>query len=168
MSSSAIMPRASLGHNGRPRLAGPKTVMIYSLVNLGAMLRVFGPTTDLSTTLIFGLSAMAWNGAYLLFARIYGRFLLGPNLDTVWVLSFAIPSPTRVRNGRGLTGSIVLVIRRFGGLVCWCFCGRPISMTGEEFFFHFFRPIPKRRVGRFLPRLFSETPNADFLIDFCL
>ncbi len=32
----------SLGHTGRPRHAGPMTVMIYSLVNLGAMLRAFG------------------------------------------------------------------------------------------------------------------------------
>jgi uncharacterized protein involved in response to NO len=57
------------------------TVMIYSLVNLGAMLRVFGPTTDLSTSLVLGLSAMAWSSGYLLFALVYGPFLLRPSLD---------------------------------------------------------------------------------------
>jgi uncharacterized protein involved in response to NO len=57
------------------------TVMIYSLVNLGAMLRVFGPATDLSTSLVLGLSAVAWSSAYLLFALIYGPFLLRPSLD---------------------------------------------------------------------------------------
>jgi uncharacterized protein involved in response to NO len=77
----AIMTRASLGHTGRPRQAGPMTVMIYSLVNLGAMLRVFGPATDLSTSLVLGLSAVAWSSAYLLFALIYGPFLLRPSLD---------------------------------------------------------------------------------------
>ena len=77
----AIMTRASLGHTGRPRHAGPMTVMIYLLVNLGAVLRVFGPATPLSTPLVLSLSAMAWGGAYLLFALVYGRFLLRPSLD---------------------------------------------------------------------------------------
>ena len=77
----AIMTRASLGHTGRPRHAGPMTVMIYLLVNLGAVLRVFGPATPLSTPLVLSLSAMAWGGAYLLFALVYGPFLLRPSLD---------------------------------------------------------------------------------------
>ncbi len=77
----AIMTRASLGHTGRPRHAGPMTVMIYSLVNLGAMLRVFGPATDLSTSLVLGLSAMIWSGGYLLFAVVYGPYLFRPSLD---------------------------------------------------------------------------------------
>lgn len=75
------MTRASLGHTGRPRHAGPMTVMIYSLVNLGAILRVFGPTTDFSMPLVLGLSAIAWSGAYLLFAFVYRPFLLGPSLN---------------------------------------------------------------------------------------
>lgn len=77
----AIMTRASLGHTGRPRHASPMTVIIYVLVNLGAMLRVFGPATDLSTSLILGLSAIVWSGAYLLFAIVYGPFLLRPSLN---------------------------------------------------------------------------------------
>ena len=77
----AIMTRASLGHTGRPRHAGPMTVMIYSLVNLGAMLRIFGPGTDLSTSLVLGLSAMIWSGGYLLFAVVYGPYLFRASLD---------------------------------------------------------------------------------------
>ncbi|MGP0594247.1 NnrS family protein [Nitrospira sp. T9] len=77
----AIMTRASLGHTGRPRHADTMTVVIYSLVNLGAMLRVFGPATDLSTSLVLSLSAMIWSGGYLLFAVIYGPFLFRPSLD---------------------------------------------------------------------------------------
>jgi uncharacterized protein involved in response to NO len=75
------MTRASLGHTGRPRHAGPLTGLIYLLVNIGAGLRVFGPATALSTPLMLGLSAIAWSGAYLLFALVYGPFLLRPSLD---------------------------------------------------------------------------------------
>ncbi len=77
----AVMTRASLGHTGRPRHAGPLTVLIYMLVNLGAVLRVFGPMTGLPANLILGVAAGSWSGAYVLFAIIYGPFLLRPGLD---------------------------------------------------------------------------------------
>lgn len=77
----AIMTRASLGHTGRPKQASPITVMIYILVNLGALLRVFGPTIGLPTNLILGTAAAAWSGAYLLFAAVYGPYLIRPGLD---------------------------------------------------------------------------------------
>ncbi|MDR4462050.1 MAG: NnrS family protein [Nitrospirales bacterium] len=77
----AIMTRASLGHTGRPRHAGPMTVMIYSLVNLGAVLRVFGPATDLSTSVVLGLSAIVWSSGYVLFTLVYGPYLFCPSLD---------------------------------------------------------------------------------------
>lgn len=76
----AIMTRASLGHTGRPKHAGPLTVCIYLLVNLGAMVRVFGPCFDLSTNLVLGFAAISWSGAYLLFALVYGPFLLRPSI----------------------------------------------------------------------------------------
>ncbi|MEP6891659.1 MAG: NnrS family protein, partial [Nitrospirota bacterium] len=77
----AVMTRASLGHTGRVRHAGPLTVLIYMLVNLGAVLRVFGPLTGLPANLVLGLAAGGWSGAYVLFAMIYGPFLLRPSLD---------------------------------------------------------------------------------------
>lgn len=77
----AVMTRASLGHTGRPKHAGLLTVCIYILVNLGAMLRVFGPSTDLSTNLVLWLAGISWSGAYLLFALVYGPFLLRPSVD---------------------------------------------------------------------------------------
>ena len=76
----AIMTRASLGHTGRPKHAGPLTVCIYILVNVGAMLRVFGPSFDLPTNLILGFAAISWSSAYLLFALFYGPFLLRPSI----------------------------------------------------------------------------------------
>jgi len=75
------MTRASLGHTGRPKHADRLTVLIYILVNLGALLRVFGATIGLPTTLILGTAAAAWSGAYLLFAVTYGPSLTRPSLD---------------------------------------------------------------------------------------
>ncbi|MGH7182345.1 MAG: NnrS family protein [Nitrospiraceae bacterium] len=77
----AVMTRASLGHTGRPLHAGPMTVVIYVLVNLGAILRVFGPITGLSTNLMLGVAATTWSGAYLLFAALYGPLLTRPSID---------------------------------------------------------------------------------------
>ncbi|TKB94335.1 MAG: NnrS family protein [Nitrospira sp.] len=77
----AVMTRASLGHTGRPRHAGPLTVLIYMLVNLGAVLRVFGPMTGLPANLVLGVAAGSWSGAYLLFALFYGPLLLSTSLD---------------------------------------------------------------------------------------
>lgn len=80
----AVMTRASLGHTGRPRHADRLTVMIYLLVNVGALLRIFSPNPDTLTTLthaMLGLSALCWSGAYLLFALHYGRYLVRPSLD---------------------------------------------------------------------------------------
>jgi uncharacterized protein involved in response to NO len=77
----AIMTRASLGHTGRPRHAEPATVLIYALINIGAILRVFGPAAGVSDPLMLGLSGIAWSGAYVLFALVYGRYLLRPSLN---------------------------------------------------------------------------------------
>lgn len=77
----AVMTRATLGHTGRPRHAGPMTVVIYMLVNLGAIIRVFGPATGLPTNFMLGAAAATWSGAYLLFAALYGPLLTRPSLD---------------------------------------------------------------------------------------
>lgn len=79
----AIMTRASLGHTGRTRHAGLMTVVIYVLVNVGAILRIVSPASDAPTALthlLLGLSALAWSGAYLLFALVYGSILVRPSL----------------------------------------------------------------------------------------
>ena len=77
----AVMTRASLGHTGRPKRAGAATVCIYGLVILGATLRVFAPGTGLPTNLVLGSAGAAWSGAYLLFALVYGPYLVRPSLD---------------------------------------------------------------------------------------
>ena len=77
----AVMTRASLGHTGRPKHAGPLTVCIYILVNVGALMRVFGPSVELSMNLVLGIASVSWSGAYLLFTLVYGPFLFRPSLD---------------------------------------------------------------------------------------
>jgi uncharacterized protein involved in response to NO len=80
----AVMTRASLGHTGRPRHADRLTIAMYILVNVGALLRIFTPSLDTPTALahaMLGLSALGWSGAYLLFAIVYGPFLVRPSLD---------------------------------------------------------------------------------------
>ncbi|MBX9633723.1 MAG: NnrS family protein, partial [Magnetospirillum sp.] len=77
----AVMTRASLGHTGRPKQADRLTIVIYMLVSLGALLRVFGPMTGLQPNLVLGAAAAFWSGAYLLFAALYGFYLIRPSLD---------------------------------------------------------------------------------------
>jgi uncharacterized protein involved in response to NO len=77
----AVMTRASLGHTGRPKHAGPLTVLIYILVNLGAIVRVFGTTLGIPTATLLGLAGVCWGGGYLLFAGVYGPFLFSRSLD---------------------------------------------------------------------------------------
>ena len=80
----AVMTRASLGHTGRVRHADRLTVAIYLLVNVGAFLRIFAPHSETPTALthaMLGLSALSWSGAYLLFAFVYGPYLVRPSLD---------------------------------------------------------------------------------------
>ena len=77
----AVMTRASLGHTGRPKHADSMTVFIYILVNLGALLRLFGSATVIPDSVMFGMAAGCWSGAYLLFAVGYGPMLLRPSLE---------------------------------------------------------------------------------------
>jgi len=79
----AVMTRASLGHTGRVKHAGPLTLSIYFLVIFGAMLRVFGPSLDLAGNLSLSMAAGCWSGAYLLFAIGYGHILFGPSVEEV-------------------------------------------------------------------------------------
>ncbi|MCA9473749.1 MAG: NnrS family protein [Nitrospirales bacterium] len=77
----AIMTRASLGHTGRVKHADPLTVTMYLLINLGAALRVFGPSVHLPGHLILEIAGASWSGAYLLFAVAYGYILFSPSVD---------------------------------------------------------------------------------------
>ena len=75
------MTRTSLRHTGRQRHADVATIAMYALVTCGAILRVFVAGTGLPTGLVLGAAATCWSGAYLLFALVYGPYLLRPSLD---------------------------------------------------------------------------------------
>src|SRR5690606_27838755 len=72
----AVMTRATRGHTGHPLEADGKTIAIYALVNLGALLRVAAPLLPFDYMLTIRLAGGLWGGAFLLFAVVYGRMAL--------------------------------------------------------------------------------------------
>ena len=80
----AVMTRAALGHTGRMRHAGPLTVLLYVLVNVGAVLRVLAPISDSMapwTNQMLMMAGVLWGAGYIGYAALYGPFLLQPSLD---------------------------------------------------------------------------------------
>ncbi len=76
----AVMTRASLGHTGRPLVAGPGTVTIYGLVTLAAVLRLLAPLGGAEYLLLLVLAGAAWSGAFGLFVLLYAGPLALPRV----------------------------------------------------------------------------------------
>ena len=74
----AVMTRATRGHTGRPLLADRTTVVIYALVNLGALVRVSAPVLPFDYAAAVAVGGILWSSAMLLFAVKYGPWLIGP------------------------------------------------------------------------------------------
>lgn len=74
----AVMTRATLGHTGRLLHADTATLAIYALVSLAALLRVAAAWAVELRTELLDVAALAWVGAFLLFAVEYGPVLLAP------------------------------------------------------------------------------------------
>ncbi|MDE2229175.1 MAG: NnrS family protein [Alphaproteobacteria bacterium] len=74
----AVMTRASLGHTGRPLVAGTGTTTIYVLITLAAVLRLLAPLAGAQYLLVLSLAGAAWSGAFGLFAVLYGPPLMSP------------------------------------------------------------------------------------------
>lgn len=77
----AVMTRATLGHTGRALSADTATLVIYALVNLGALARVAAVFLPVPYTSALMVSSLLWGGAFALFAIIYGGYLLAPRPD---------------------------------------------------------------------------------------
>ena len=74
----AVMTRATLGHTGRALTAGGATVLLYVFVNSGAAARLAAPIyPEYYGYALIGASVL-WGMAFLLFAIIYGRYLVTP------------------------------------------------------------------------------------------
>jgi uncharacterized protein involved in response to NO len=77
----AVMTRATLGHTGRDLHADKGTVAIYTLVTVGAVIRVAAPLLPLDYLMQIKAAGTLWAGAFLLFLVVYGPKLLGPRPD---------------------------------------------------------------------------------------
>ena len=76
----AVMTRASLGHTGRPLVAGRVTTAIYVLAQAAALLRLFAPLAGDAYLLLLWLAGAAWSGAFGLFVLSYFRPLTLPRV----------------------------------------------------------------------------------------
>ena len=74
----AVMTRATRGHTGRALTAPPGTAAIYAAVIAGALLRIAVAFLPEYTTTLLPLAGLAWSGAFLGFALLYGPMLASP------------------------------------------------------------------------------------------
>lgn len=71
----AVMTRASLGHTGRAITADYTTVVIYLLINAGAVLRCLAPSAVEYFIVLLTAGGVLWSLAFALFAIRYGPVL---------------------------------------------------------------------------------------------
>jgi uncharacterized protein involved in response to NO len=76
----AVMTRATLGHTGRPLVAGTGTTAIYVLVTIAAVLRLLAPLGGSQYLHILFAAGGAWSGAFGLFVLLYLRPLTLPRV----------------------------------------------------------------------------------------
>jgi len=76
----AVMTRASLGHTGRPLVAGRGTITIYLLITVAAVLRLIAPIDATHYILMLEVAGAAWSVAFGLFVVLYGRVLAQPRI----------------------------------------------------------------------------------------
>lgn len=73
----AVVTRASLGHSGQPLTANLATKMIYTLIVLGAVLRISIDWLPFDYTLMVSLAGAMWSVGFLIFVFEFGPMLLG-------------------------------------------------------------------------------------------
>jgi uncharacterized protein involved in response to NO len=77
----AVMTRASLGHTGRPLVAGAGTTAIYISITIAATLRLLAPLFGDGYMVVLSLAGAAWSAAFGLFVLLYARPLLGTRVS---------------------------------------------------------------------------------------
>lgn len=77
-----MMCRVSLGHTGRPLIASKMTTVAFVLMQIAALMRVFGPllAPDMSSSMYIG-SASLWATCFFLFILVYSPALWQPRPD---------------------------------------------------------------------------------------
>jgi len=76
----AVMTRASLGHTGRPLVAGLGTTTIYALITAAALLRLAAALGGSAELPLLWLAGAAWSGAFGLFFVLYFPALAAPRI----------------------------------------------------------------------------------------
>lgn len=77
-----MITRTALGHTGRMLIAGRSETAMYAMVQLAALLRVFGPLVAPGQTLRFiEVSSVLWAAAFLLYLVVYWPRLTRPRID---------------------------------------------------------------------------------------
>ncbi len=76
----AIMTRATLGHTGRPLVAGPMTQAIYALVLAAGLARIAAALLPAFDLPLLYVAAAAWVLAFGLFLLSFGPMLLKPKV----------------------------------------------------------------------------------------
>ncbi|WP_352959845.1 NnrS family protein [Mesorhizobium sp. M1312] len=74
----AVMVRATLGHTGRKLKAGAGTVVLFAAIFLAGSVRVLGALTPHAE--MIAVAGILWATAFLGFAAVHGRALLGAKL----------------------------------------------------------------------------------------
>ena len=82
MMTLAVMTRATLGHSGRLLTADRLTMLVYTLVFSGALIRVAAPYVDLPHYGLHLLAGVAWSAGFLLFSIGYGHYFLSPRVSS--------------------------------------------------------------------------------------
>jgi uncharacterized protein involved in response to NO len=77
----AVMTRATLGHTGRPLVAGPGTTTIYGFVTVAALCRLLAPFAGAQYMTALSVAGFAWSAAFGLFAVLYLRPLALPRVS---------------------------------------------------------------------------------------
>ena len=76
----AVMPRATLGHTGRPLVASRAMLLAWALLPVAALVRAFGPVL-VPGLLPYAVAGACWIMAFGLFLLAHGPMLLLPRPD---------------------------------------------------------------------------------------
>ena len=77
-----MMCRVAQGHTGRPLVAGKVATVLFILMQITAVIRVFGPLLFLAlSSLWISLSGILWSSVFLAYAIAYAPILWGPRPD---------------------------------------------------------------------------------------
>ena len=76
-----MMARTARGHTGRPIEASRLMTAAFAIINLAALVRVFGPMAAPELHPVIGAAGVLWALAFLLYLIEYAPILAGPRID---------------------------------------------------------------------------------------